>query len=123
VLLDHLVGASMPMTATSISLPLVPEGANRQTIRGSKISVVSNLHREKAMKRIVLAVLLTAFATGGALAQSCATTAVSKDGKPLAGAAKTSFIKHCCEQAAVGKDGKPLSGAAKTSFVTKCMKG
>jgi hypothetical protein len=120
---DHLVGASMSMTAASIALPLVPAGANRQTIRGSKISVVSDLHWGKAMKRVVLAVLLTAFATSGALAQSCTTTAVSKDGKPLAGAAKTSFIKHCCEQAAVSKDGKPLSGAAKTSFVTKCMKG
>jgi len=75
------------------------------------------------MKRIMLTVFLTTFVTSGALAQSCATTAVSKDGKPLAGAAKTSFIKHCCEQAAVSKDGKPLSGAAKTSFVTKCMKG
>jgi len=57
------------------------------------------------------------------LAQSCATKAVSKDGKALTGAAKTSFIKKCCEDSAVSKDGKTLSGAAKTSFVTKCMKG
>jgi hypothetical protein len=48
------------------------------------------------------------------------TKAVGKDGKPLAGAAKTSFIKKCCETSAVSKDGKPLAGAAKTSFVTKC---
>jgi hypothetical protein len=47
---------------------------------------------------------------------------MSKDGKPLAGAAKTSFVKRCCEEAAVSKEGKPLSGAAKTSFVAKCMK-
>lgn len=74
------------------------------------------------MKRIALALLITAFATGGAVAQTCATKAMSKDGKPLAGAAKTSFIKRCCEEAAVSKDGKPLSGAAKTSYVAKCMK-
>jgi CRISPR/Cas system endoribonuclease Cas6 (RAMP superfamily) len=75
------------------------------------------------MKRVVLAVLITAFAVGSAMAQSCETKAVSKDGKPLAGAAKTSSIKKCCEDSAVSKDGKPLSGAAKTSFVTKCEKG
>ena len=75
------------------------------------------------MKRIILAALITSFAVGTAMAQSCATKAVSKDGKPLAGAAKTSFLKKCCEDSAMGKDGKPLSGAAKTSYVTKCEKG
>jgi hypothetical protein len=58
------------------------------------------------------------------MAQSCASKAVSKEGKPLTGAAKTSFIKKCkedaCESKAVSKDGKPLSGAAKTSFMKKC---
>jgi hypothetical protein len=57
---------------------------------------------------------------------ACETKAVSKDGKPLAGAAKTSFLKKCkadaCAGKAVGKDGKPLSGAAKNSFMTKCEK-
>jgi hypothetical protein len=75
------------------------------------------------MKRIILAALITSFAVGSAMAQSCETKAVSKDGKPLAGAAKTSFIKKCCETSAVSKDGKPLAGAAKTSFITKCEKG
>jgi hypothetical protein len=75
------------------------------------------------MKRILLAALITSFAVGSAMAQSCETKAVSKDGKALAGAAKTSFIKKCCEDSAVSKDGKLLSGAAKTSFVTKCEKG
>jgi len=75
------------------------------------------------MKRILLAALITSFAVGSALAQSCETKAIGKDGKPLAGAAKTSFIKKCCETSAISKDGKPLSGAAKTSFVTKCEKG
>ena len=78
------------------------------------------------MKRFFLAVLITSFAVGTALAQSCETKAVSKDGKALAGAAKTSFIKKCkedaCETKAVSKDGKPLSGAAKNSFMKKCEK-
>jgi hypothetical protein len=78
------------------------------------------------MKRILLAALITAFAVGSAMAQSCETKAMGKDGKPLAGAAKTSFMKKCkmdaCEGKAMGKDGKPLSGAAKNSFMTKCEK-
>jgi hypothetical protein len=74
------------------------------------------------MRHIAVVLLLTGLAIGNAFAQTCATKATSKDGKPLAGAAKTSFIKRCCEAAAVSKDGKPLSGAAKTSYVSKCMK-
>jgi hypothetical protein len=78
------------------------------------------------MKRIILAALITSFTVGSALAQSCEMKAVSKDGKPLSGAAKTSFVKKCkmdaCEGKAVGKDGKPLAGAAKNSFMTKCEK-
>jgi hypothetical protein len=75
------------------------------------------------MRRLALAALITTFAIGSAFAQSCAVKAVGKDGKPLAGAAKTSFLKKCCEDSALSKDGKPLSGAAKTSYVTKCEKG
>lgn len=75
------------------------------------------------MKHILLAFFIAIFAVGSAAAQSCGTRAVGKDGKPLAGAAKTSFMKKCCESAAFGKDGKPLSGAAKSSFVTKCVSG
>ena len=78
------------------------------------------------MKRIILALVITAFAAGSALAQSCESTAVGKDGKALAGAAKTSFLKKCkadaCAGKAVDKNGKPLSGAAKNSFMTKCEK-
>ena len=76
------------------------------------------------MKRIFVALLITSFSIGTATAQSCANKAVSKEGKPLTGAAKTSFIKKCkedaCESKAVSKDGKPLSGAAKNSFMKKC---
>ena len=58
---------------------------------------------------------------------SCEANAVSKEGKPLAGAAKASSIKKCladikaaCEVKAVSESGKKLSGAAKNSFVKKC---
>lgn len=76
------------------------------------------------LRGVIFAGLIATFAIGSAFAQeSCE----SKDGKPLAGAAKTSFVKKCmadtCETKAVGKDGKPLAGAAKTSFMTKCEKG
>ena len=47
------------------------------------------------MKRIILAALITSFAVGTAMAQSCESKAVSKDGKPLAGAAKNSFMAKC----------------------------
>ena len=76
------------------------------------------------MKRLFVAMLLSTFAVGAAVAQeSCASKAVGKDGKPLAGAAKTAFMKKCCADNAVGSDGKKLSGAAKTSFVKKCQTG
>jgi hypothetical protein len=80
------------------------------------------------MKRIFLVALLTMFAAGSAVAQdSCESKAVGKDGKALAGAAKTSFMKKCmaedCATKAMGSDGKPLKGAAKTSFMKKCEKG
>jgi hypothetical protein len=79
------------------------------------------------MKRIALAALIAVFAIGTALAQeSCESKALSKDGKPLAGAAKTSFVNKCkrdaCAPKAIGSDGKALKGAAKRSFITKCVK-
>ena len=82
------------------------------------------------MKRIFVATILATFALGSAaMAQdaSCETKAVGKDGKPLAGAAKTSFMKKCttdaCTAKAVSADGKKLAGAAKTSFMKKCQAG
>ncbi len=68
-----------------------------------------------------------------AAGSDCEAKAVSKAGKPLAGAAKASFVKKCetdgkkaaattdCEGKAVGKNGKPLAGAAKNSFMKKCV--
>lgn len=93
------------------------------------------------MKKLIVAsiVLLAsqfAFAQTAAPAAECEAKAVSKDGKPLAGAAKTAFMKKCtggapaaapaaaaasgCEGKAVSKDGKPLYGAAKNAFMKKC---
>ena len=63
----------------------------------------------------------------------CEAKAVDKNGKPLAGAAKNSFMKKCekgmkisaakeeCESKAVSSSGKPLAGAAKKSFMKKCQ--
>jgi hypothetical protein len=75
------------------------------------------------MARIIAAAILASLlGIGSAMAQdSCANKAISKDGKPLSGAARTSSIKKCCDDSAVSKDGKPLSGAAKTSYVKKCQ--
>jgi len=80
------------------------------------------------MKRLFVAVLLSVFAVGSAMAQeTCESKAVGKNGKPLAGAAKTSFMHKCqqdaCAAKAVSSDGKKLSGAAKTSFMKKCEAG
>jgi len=78
------------------------------------------------MRRIILAALITCFAVSTAAAQSCESKAVSANGKPLHGAAKTSFVKKCkrdaCGSKALSADGKPLHGAAKNSFMAKCMK-
>jgi hypothetical protein len=78
------------------------------------------------MRRIILAAMIVSFAVSTAAAQSCESKAVSAEGKPLAGAAKTSFVKKCkrdaCQDKAVSAEGKPLSGAAKNSFMKKCMK-
>ena len=77
------------------------------------------------MKRLFLAAIVATFAAGSALADdTCESKAVGKDGKALAGAAKTSFMKKCKEDActpkAIGSDGRPLAGAAKASFLKKC---
>ena len=78
--------------------------------------------------------LVSQFAFAG---ETCESKAVSKAGKPLAGAAKTAFMKKCeggaapakaaapkaasgCAEKALSKAGKPLAGAAKTAFMKKC---
>jgi hypothetical protein len=93
----------------------------RKTISGG-------LKERNMIRKVFIAAVLATFAVGSAMAQeSCETKAVGKDGKALAGAAKTSFMKKCmaddCATKAKSSDGKPLSGAAKKSFMTKCEKG
>ena len=83
---------------------------------------------ESAMKAVLVAALLMIFGIASALAQeTCESKAVGADGKPLAGAAKKSFVQKCkkeaCEPKAVDSSGKPLKGAAKKSFLAKCGKG
>ena len=84
------------------------------------------------MKKIIVALglALTLVAPAFALSQAeCEAKAVSKDGKPIYGAAKEASIKKCmgeatpdsgCAAKALSKDGKPLYGAAKDSFMKKC---
>ena len=85
------------------------------------------------MKKLIPALLVCLFALPAyadpAAEQACEAKAVSKDGKPLAGAAKASSMKKCmagskqatCEEKAVDKNGKKLAGAAKNSFMKKCQ--
>jgi len=80
---------------------------------------------------IIVAIASLFFATTAIAADaSCESKAVSKDGKPLVGAAKAASIKKCekdaapaassCESKAVSKEGKPLAGAAKAASIKKC---
>jgi hypothetical protein len=98
------------------------------TIRGSNPLAKFCLRETPMMKRIFLAAIVATFAAGSAFADdTCESKAVGKDGKALAGAAKTSFMKKCkadaCTPKAVSADGKPLAGAAKNSFMKKCEVG
>jgi hypothetical protein len=79
------------------------------------------------MKPILFTAMIMALAIGPALAQeTCASKAVGKNGKPLAGAALNSFLKKCkreaCLPKAVSAEGKKLYGAAKNSFKRKCAR-
>ena len=105
--------------------PLAPLVSPKKTIEGALAGVAGVVedHKKAFRARIIAtALLVSLFGIGSAIAQSsCATKALSKDGKPLSGAARTSSIKKCCEDSALSKDGNPLSGAARTSFVKKCQ--
>jgi hypothetical protein len=85
------------------------------------------------MRNLIIVAIASLFVANIAFAAdaSCEAKAVSKDGKPLAGAAKAASIKKCekeaapaaasnCDAKAVSKDGKPLAGAAKAASVKKC---
>lgn len=88
------------------------------------------------MRNLIVAAIASMFIGNMAFAadSGCEARAVSKDGKPLSGAAKAASVKKCekeaaqaapaaapsCEARAVSKDGKPLSGAAKAASIKKC---
>jgi len=83
------------------------------------------------MRTMLFAVLVSALTLGSVIGvaaaeDSCRSKAIGKDGKPLAGAALSSFMTKCvrdaCEPKAIDKNGKALSGAAKDSFMKKCQK-
>ena len=79
------------------------------------------------MKLVLLTAVLLSLNFASASAQgTCESRAMSREGKPLAGAAKASFLKKCkrdsCQTKAVGRDGRPLAGAAKRSFMQKCQR-
>jgi len=61
------------------------------------------------MTRVILVALITSCVIGTAMAQSCESKAVSAEGKPLHGAAKTSFVRKCkqdaCESKAISAEG------------------
>lgn len=91
------------------------------------------------MRKLIIVALSALFAANMAFAadSGCEAKALSKSGKPLAGAAKSAFMKKCekdaagaapaapaaaptCEAKAIGKNGKPLAGAAKAASIKKC---
>ncbi len=91
------------------------------------------------MKKMIASILFGLLVFNAAMAApdaaqpaGCEAKAIDRNGKPLAGAAKASFMKKCeadakaaapksaCEEKAVGKNGKPLAGAAKAAFMKKC---
>jgi hypothetical protein len=80
------------------------------------------------MKLWVFAIAATLACGTAYAADTCATKALDKNGKPLAGAAKTSFMDKCakdaqaaCAAKAMDKNGKPLVGAAKDANIKKCV--
>ena len=82
------------------------------------------------MRALIATVSLALLSTLAHAGEACEAKAVDKNGKALAGAAKTSFMKKCekeaggaaCEAKAVDKNGKALAGAAKSCFMKKCEK-
>lgn len=85
------------------------------------------------MRALIASVTLALLSTLAHAETACEAKALDKNGKPLAGAAKSSFVKKCekdagagagaaCAAKAVDKNGKPLAGAAKASSIKKCEK-
>ena len=87
----------------------------------------------KQLSAVAVALFMCAGVAHAADAATCEKQAIDKNGKALAGAAKTASVKKCmggdagkaAPAAATGCDAKAaekkLAGAAKTSFVKKCV--
>ncbi|HWU63542.1 MAG TPA: hypothetical protein VN112_16105 [Ensifer sp.] len=80
------------------------------------------------MKKILLTSVFVLAAVTAQAADTCKSKAIDKNGKPLAGAALTSFMAKCtkdaqasCDASAKDKNGKVLAGAAKTAYTKKCV--
>ena len=74
------------------------------------------------MNKLITVALSALFASGIALAQAPAAKP-AEAAKPAAAAPSAPAAKAAagdCEAKAVSKDGKPLAGAAKTAFMKKC---
>ena len=94
------------------------------------------------MNKIIAVALASLFATSLAFAQApaaangCEAKAVSKDGKPLAGAAKAASMKKCEKEAAeakpknaqqdkmktCNKDAEGKKGDERKAFMKECLK-
>jgi hypothetical protein len=74
----------------------------------------------EAMKRLMIAALMSAFTMAVACAEECTPVV---NGKELKGAAKTSHMKSCCRKNAIDKNGHPMKGIVKKQFIDKCMQG
>ncbi len=87
----------------------------------------------KQLSAVAVALFMCAGVAHAADSATCEKQAIDKNGKALAGAAKTASVKKCMggdagkatSAAATGCDAKAaekkLAGAAKTSFVKKCV--
>jgi hypothetical protein len=80
------------------------------------------------MKKILITTVFLLAAVSAHAADTCKSKAIDKNGKPLAGAALTSFMNKCtkdatasCDMSAKDKNGKALAGAAKTAYTKKCV--
>jgi hypothetical protein len=88
--------------------------------RRFRLEISATHEGDTAMKRLMLAALLSAFTVVFASAEECTSVV---NGKELKGAAKTSHMKSCCRKNAIDKNGNPMKGIVKKQFVDKCVHG
>jgi hypothetical protein len=116
-------GAALPLVMQHHATE--PIGARRGVV---PMKSLGRIAWRAHMRTVFVAAFLMVFGIASAFAQeTCESKAIGANGKPLAGAAKKTFLQKCkkdaCEPKAVDSNGKPLKGAAKKSFLKKCEKG